>query len=403
MLKKTWFKFLWPFYANNIFRSISKLIMPFYMIYLLHIWLDLWQIALIWSFRSIVGLVFEVPTWTIADLYWKKFSVILWYILTWISIILIPFFDWFIWITIIFCINALAETLFSGADVAWVSDIIEKHDKTIMNSYFSWIRSVRNFWAIIAGILGTFLAKYLWLDWLWYIFWIWMILSAIFLLFAKDGKKWYEEESEDRLKKNFWAHISWSFTYIRKNKIILFLFLWITLFYLIDEITGLVWVPYIQSSWFNIENMWLIYSIIGAWGIIVPLIAEKVLKLKKNPTNIILGVCLWFSSLLLFSSLSSSIILIVSLFVLYNFIDDFILPIEETITNRTLDKKKRSTLLSIKSMVESMSSIIWWPLAGILLWYITLSQWLIVWAGMIIIMGMIYKMVWFFLQKKEID
>ena len=400
MIKKTWLKFLWPFYVHNIFRSISKLIMPFYMVYLLHIWLNLWQIALIWSFRSIIGLVFEIPTWAIADLYWKKFSVILWYILTWISVFFIPFFHWFIWIVIIFCINAFSETLFSWADAARVSDVIEENDKNIMNSYFSWIRSIRNFWSIIAWILWSFVAKYLGMDWLWYIFWIWTIISSLFLLFAKDGKKWYEEEPEWWLKKDFWEHIKGSFDYIRKHKIVLFLFLWIALFYLTDEMTWLAWTPYIQQLWFNIENLWYIYSIIGIGWILVPLIAEKVLKFK-NPANVIFWVCLWFAVLLIFSGISSSILLIISLFVLYNFVDDFILPIEETITNKFLDKKKRSTLLSIKSMVESLSSIIWWPLAGMLLWYITLSQWLLVWAWFMILMWIIYKIVWFFLQKEK--
>lgn len=371
------------------------------MVYLLHIWLDLRQIALIWSFRSIVWLLFEIPTWTIADLYWKKFSVILWYVLTWISVLLIPFFDWLLWITVIFCINALAETLFSGADSARVSDIIEENDKTIMNSYFSRIRSIRNLWAVISWVIWTVVAKYLWLDWLWYIFWIGTILSSVFLMFAKDGKKWYEEESEDWLKTSFWSHIRWSFEYIRKNKIVLFLFLWIALFYLTDEMTGLVWIPYIQSLGFNVNNMGLIYSIIGAGGIIVPFIAEKILKTKKNPTNIVLWICLWFSALLLFSSSSSSIIIIVTLFVLYSFIDDILLPIEETITNKVLDKWKRSTLLSIKSMVENLSSIIWWPIAWLLLWYITLSQWLIVGAWLVILMWIIYMTVWFFLKKKK--
>lgn len=230
-----------------------------------------------------------------------------------------------------------------------------------------------------------------------------MIISSLFLLFVKDSGKWYEEEIEGWLEKNFRLHIRSSLSYVWKNKLVLFLFLWIALFYLADEMTWLVRIPYIQNLWFNMENMWLVYAIIGTWWIIVPLIAEKVLKFKKNPTNIIFWVCLGFASLLLFSSVSLPVILIVSLFVIYNFIDDFILPIEETITNRTLDKTKRSTLLSIKSMVESLSSIIGWPLAGILLWYITLSQWLLVWAWLIILMWVVYKIVWKFLQEKKMD
>ena len=403
MFKKLWLKFLRPFYVSNIFRSISKLIMPFYMVYLLYIWLNLWQIALIWSFRSIVGLLFEIPTWTIADLYWKKISVVLGYILTWISVLLIPFFHSFIWIVIIFCINALAETLFSGADSAWVSDIIEENDDSLMNSYFPWTRSIRNFWTVISWILGTLVAKYLGLDWLWYIFGIWTIISALLLLFAKDGKQWYEEPMEGWMKKDFWLHIKKSFLFILKNKIVLFLFLWITLFYLADEMTWLVRIPYIKSLGFDINNMWLVYSIIGAWGIFAPLIAEKILRVRKNPINIIFGICLWFSILLLVSSISTSIIFIIALFVVYSFIDDILLPIDETVTNRILEKKKRSTLLSIKSMIINLSSIIWWPLAWFILWYISLSQWLFVGAGLILIVWLTYMITWLFQKNEKVD
>ena len=125
MNKRLGLKFLRPFYTQKILSSISKLILPFYVIYFLDIWLNLWQIALIGSFRSIVSLISEIPTWTIADLYWKKISVVLWFILSWITVFCIPFFHSFVWICIIFCINALTETLFSGSDQAWVSDIIE--------------------------------------------------------------------------------------------------------------------------------------------------------------------------------------------------------------------------------------------------------------------------------------
>ena len=128
MIKSLWLKFLRPFYLKSIIANLTQLVAPFYIIYFLNIWLNLWQIALISSFRSIVSLISEIPTWTIADLYGKKLSVILWFIRSWITVLFIPFFHSFMWICIIFCINALAETLFSGSNQAWVSDVIEKND-----------------------------------------------------------------------------------------------------------------------------------------------------------------------------------------------------------------------------------------------------------------------------------
>ena len=58
------------------------------------------------------------------------------------------------------------------------------------------------------------------------------------------------------------------------------------------------------------------------------------------------------------SAMSVPVVLIISIFVIYNFIDDFILPIDETITNKVAEKSKRSTILSMKSMVENLACII---------------------------------------------
>lgn len=393
MIKKLWLKFLRPFYTKRIISSLSKLIVPFYVIYFLSIWLNLWQIALIWSFRSIVSLISEIPTWTIADLYWKKISVILWVILSWLTVLFIPFFHSFVWICIIFCINALTETLFSWSDQAWVSDVIENNDSKLMDSYFSRSRSISNFWFIIAWVLASIVAKYFWYDWLWFIYGIWTIITGIVLCFAENWKKWYEEEWEDWIKKDFWIHIKSTFKYIAKNKTICLLFLWIALFYIIDELTGLIRTPYIQELWIDINNLWFIYWIIGVCWIVVPLVAEKVLKRQKNSMLYILWACIWMAILLVISSTTSSVILIIWIFVIYNFIDDFILPIDETITNKVAEKSHRSTILSTKSMVENLACIVWWPLAWVLLWYISYSQWLLIAAGLMVIMGVVYYLV----------
>lgn len=390
MIEKLGLKFLRPFYTQSIISSLSKLILPFYVIYFLDIWLNLWQIALIGSFRSIVSLVSEIPTWTIADLYWKKISVILWFILSWITVFCIPFFHSFVWICIIFCINALTETLFSGSDHAWISDVIEKNDKKLIDSYFSWNRSISNFWFILAWVLASLVAKYFWYNWLWFVYWAWTIIAWIVLCFAENWKKWYEEEWEEWLKKDFWSHIKSTFKYIAKNKTICLLFLWAALFYIIDELTGLIWTPYIQELWIDINNLWFIYWIIGVCWIIVPLIASKILRKQKNSMLYVLGVCVWMAILLVISSISTSVVLIIWIFVIYNFIDDFILPIDTTLTNKVAEKSKRSTILSVKSMVENLACIIWWPLAWVLLWYISYSQWLLVAAWLMVIMGVIY-------------
>lgn len=220
-----------------------------------------------------------------------------------------------------------------------------------------------------------------------------MIITGIVLCFAENWKKWYEEEWEDWIKKDFWIHIKSTFKYIAKNKTICLLFLWIALFYIIDELTGLIRTPYIQELWIDINNLWFIYWIIGVCWIVVPLVAEKVLKRQKDSMLYILWACIWMAILLVISSTTSSVVLIIWIFVIYNFIDDFILPIDETITNKVAEKSHRSTILSTKSMVENLACIVWWPLAWVLLWYISYSQWLLIAAGLMILMGVVYYLI----------
>jgi MFS family permease len=153
--------FLRPFYLSAFIQSTFKLITPFYIIYLFSIGLEFWQIALISSFRSIVGLICEIPTGVIADMYGKKFSVILGFLLSACTLFLVPLTDNFIWLSLIFCLDALFETFFTGSDDAWVTDRIEKEDPTQLEKFFLRRRSIKNLGFVLAGIAGGLVVKYL--------------------------------------------------------------------------------------------------------------------------------------------------------------------------------------------------------------------------------------------------
>jgi hypothetical protein len=49
--------------------------------------------------------------------------------------------------------------------------------------------------------------------------------------------------------------------------------------------------------------------------------------------------------------------MLISLYIIYNFIDDIIFPIDELLTNQLISVEKRATVLSMKSVVENLSSI----------------------------------------------
>jgi len=85
---------------------------------------------------------------------------------------------------------------------------------------------------------------------------------------------------------------------------------------------------------------------------------EKVLKKKKN-SLLVLGVSLLlFVGILILAGLSSSITVLICLYIIYNFIDDIIFPVDELLTNQLISAEKRATVLSMKSVVENLSSIL---------------------------------------------
>jgi predicted MFS family arabinose efflux permease len=190
------------------------------------------------------------------------------------------------------------------------------------------------------------------------------IISALVLCFAPDGKKGYDEEGEPLRSKAFWQHLKLSFTYVMQHKVLWFLFGAMGLFLIVDELTGLIRTPYLEELGFAIENLGYLSAIIGVIGIIIPLGIEKLLHKKQNSAFVLSCLLGVFSLLLLFAGLYSSLWVLILLYLLYSFIDDVLFPVDAILTNQLIEAPKRATVLSMKSVIENLSSILGAPLMG---------------------------------------
>ena len=385
-------KSIFGFYLATFLQNALKVITPFYIIYFVALGFSFWQIALISSLRSIIGLIFEIPTGMIADIYGKKISVILGYSLSALTLLLVPLTDNFLWIAVIFCFNAFFETFFTGADNAWISDRIETENPDDMNSFFMRKRSLRNIGFIIAGLLWAWIVKYWGMEYLRYVYGGGLLLASGVLLLLPDGTKDYrwEEEEENILGKIFRHHLRDSRKYLAQHKTLWFLFVGIGLFLILDELTGLIWSPYLEQLGFSIENLGYLSSLLWLLWAGVPLLLEKVLKKKKNSSLVLGSSLLIFVGILIFAGLTSSITILIIFYMIYNFIDDIIFPVDELLTNQLISAEKRATVLSMKSVVENLSSILGWPLVGWILWYLTFSQGLFLSSGLLLVIAGIY-------------
>jgi len=385
MFKKNELKILWPFYGQSLFLSLSKVLMPFYILYFVDIGVSLTAIALVGSLRSIIWFVFEIPTGVIADKYGKKVSVLIGYFGKALVLFFVPFTSDIRTISILLWLDAFFQTFFSGADTALAVDHVKENAPDLLDRFFLRDNMIFNFWLVFTPLLWWVIVRIRWMPALRFVVAIWTFLATLFLLKIKEPKI-HKEENE--LQENEWdfnystskklfLHTRKSFSHIFKNKIVLFLFIGFGLYRFIDELSGLARTPYLQSIGVSPANLWYIFSIIWAIGLIIPFGVEKLLKFFSKERLIIwslffLGICLSIIGIV------SLPMLIIIIFVLSSTLPDIYSSMEQSLSHKYVPSSIRATVFSIKSMVEGIAGIIWWPLAGILLWIISLKQWIMI-------------------------
>ncbi|MDO4714535.1 MAG: hypothetical protein Q4B28_08095 [bacterium] len=79
-----------------------------------------------------------------------------------------------------------------------------------------------------------------------------------------DGKKGYSSDEEDTNIRSqlFWHHLKDSRKYLFQHKKLWFLFAGMGLFFMLDELTGLIWSPYLEQLGFSIENLGYLSSLL---------------------------------------------------------------------------------------------------------------------------------------------
>ena len=100
-------KLLWPFYLEYFLASLLFFAPAFWLIYFLNIGFNLLQVSIIVAASQIAVLIFEIPTGAFADLYGRKFSVLLGYFLEGVCMISLFFFRGYSFVVIIFWFSVL--------------------------------------------------------------------------------------------------------------------------------------------------------------------------------------------------------------------------------------------------------------------------------------------------------
>jgi len=287
--------------------------------------------------------IFELPTWSVADRLGRKKSYIIWLILDiiWVSFYL--FSNTFLLFLVSAFLIWLWLSLQSGSIEALLSDNEKKSEKNffaIWSGLFYFARFISMLISWILFIIHPFLPFVLYLCIL--------LLKLISVLFIDE--KVFEKSKE---KTNF-KQIKSTFREIKSNSDLLF-FLGLLMFFVwagnIFRITSQV---ILSDVWLNTSQIWYFYAV---WALTSAISSYFVSKFKWNEIkfllNMILSICV---TIICFLTKNIIFILLGNLFMCVFF--SYQMPLSLNYFWKKISSKNKATAFSIVSM--------WWTLGFVI-------------------------------------
>lgn len=186
IFKKGELGILWPFYLDAILSPMLFFLPAFMILYFIKAGFSMFQIGVFLSAMPLASLLFEVPTGAIADLYGRKFSVLLGIFLQGAIALLFYFTTNFWAIAGLFALWGVSSTFISGASEAWTTDLIKKRNKDLLHGFFTKKSSLDSAGLLISGILGAYVVSLFGLSVIWGFTALSWGVSFVILMFGKE-------------------------------------------------------------------------------------------------------------------------------------------------------------------------------------------------------------------------
>jgi len=351
MFKKEEFKILWPFYLAEFIDCSFSLITAYFILYFLDIGLSLFQTSIILSISCFTTVLFEIPTGAIADIYGRKFSVILSYLFAALILVLVPLSSNFYYLFFLFLIWGITDTLRSGADEAWVVSNLESKKKShLIETYYAKTVSVGNFGLVIAPLIAAFVVSALNMSYLWTFTGVATLIAGLILLLAEEKfvrEKIRVKESLNRTIKQ----AKDSVRYGLKHPIIFKILIASIFLLFVIAASWLLWQPYLKEFNFPLPYFGYLKSFISLLAVAVPMITVRFAKKFSKTSKYLSLLILIFLIILASVYFISTVTLAVAAVVLIYLATDFIQPVEQPFFQKFVPGKMRATLGSFKSTV----------------------------------------------------
>ena len=331
------------------------------------------QLVLVGTALEISAFVFEIPTGIVADIYSRRLSIIIGYLLMGLGFLIEGFFPAFLPILLAQVVWGLGYTFTSGASEAWISDEIGEEKA---NSLFLRATSV----GLYASLLGIGLAALVGgqntaLPIRWGGLGIVLIGVVLSLTMPETGFKPTPRENRDT-----WEQMVHTFkegiAAVRARPRLMTV-LSIGLFYgLYSEGFDRLWVKHIIDTFelpvFFAGNQIAFFSALKALGTVMTILVmrpiEKGLDTSKPQAigRAMLFVTGAISASLIGFAFSPLLGLTLSAFLLIMILRRVAAPLYTSWVNQKLDSRTRATVLSISGQVDAIGQIAGGPSVGLI-------------------------------------
>jgi MFS family permease len=361
--KKDELKLLWPFYLDHLVSPMLFFMPAFMIIYFRDLNFSMFQVGILIALMPLFSLFFEIPTGAIADLYGRKFSVLLSYFIGGICFLLLFFFKDFLTIAVIFSISGIAMSLASGAKEAWIVDLIKNKD--LLHGYFPKAQGLDSFGLIVSGFIGAFFVKIYGTPIIWIATGISFFLAFIILGFADEIRQKSKIKIKDSFKKVKRQSVQ-TLSYGYKHHVLFFFFLASAVLLISGNFDGQIsWINFMSELGLPEYAFGYMWSAIGLMGLVAPIVSQRLLKKGREKkfivNSLILCALVSFSVLFVRSLVFGFVVLLIGAF-----LSQLRTPAERIYFHRFIPSRLRATMGSVEGMMLCLVGVIAVPLAGLL-------------------------------------
>lgn len=331
------------------------------------------QLILVGTALEISAFVFEVPTGIVADVYSRRLSIIIGYVLMGVGFLVEGLFPAFIPILLAQIIWGLGYTFTSGATQAWITDEIGEEDA---NKLF--LRGMRV--GLYASLIGMTLAALVGVNNVAMPILVGAggVLSiGVILIFIMPEKNFHPTPREDR---NTWQHMWHTFKQgadAVRSKPRLMSIVGVGLFYgIYSEGFDRLWVKHLLDT-FNLpilfgSNQVGFFAVLRAAGTLLTILAVHVVEKRVDSTSPIaigramLVVTGLISVAMLGFALSPLLLLSLALYLIIDALRDVRIPLQTAWVNQKLDSKVRATVHSMFGQVDAIGQMMGGPVVAVI-------------------------------------